>query len=431
MQRPIAYDITHLRHRRHYSAPTGIDKVDLAFADYFSRNSDQLCGIVHYGFRSPILFEPAKLSSIVMDLRERWRDDITLEDDAKYQELRSWLFDFSRETPRGNSSEGACHRLAANISSVLHTVKISVLRDRSRVIPEGARYLNIAQYALEIPIYFQWLSARPDLQKVFFIHDLLPLDRPEFWPRGYRERFERRIACAAKYGTAFVTASHYVRDRLHLELKNRGRTHIPIFTHHLPPPNAVSCDTLPMDQELANVPYFLMIGTLEPRKNHALLLEVWRELAHAGGKVPKLIFVGKRGWNNEQLIGNIERAVHCNVHVAEVSGLSNTALRALLSHARGVLIPSLAEGFGLPVVEALGAGAPVVASDIQVFREVASDCAIFLHTLDGLGWLETIRELSDETSALAKQARAAAARFKPTSDQIYFDRLNDFLGSLG
>ncbi|MHB8885466.1 MAG: glycosyltransferase family 4 protein [Methylovirgula sp.] len=430
MRRSIAYDVTHLIHRRRYAAPTGIEKVDLAFADYFSRNSDRLCGALHYGFGSPIIFDPTECTSILNDIRDRWREDAPLERDLQYQNLRAWLLNDARQPPRGRLNEGGWQRLAANSVSIFRTAKFSILQDRSRAIPKGAIYLNIAQYALEIPIYFQWLYKRQDLQKVFFIHDLLPLDHPEFWPSGHRERFERRMSCALKYGTAFITASNLVRDRLHTELKNQGRRNVPIFAGHLPTPNAVTRDIVPADPDLANASYFLVIGTLEPRKNHLLLLNIWRELVASGGEVPKLVFVGKRGWTNEQLVSVIERATHCRSHVAEVSGLVSSSIRELLLHAKGVLVPSEAEGFGLPIVESLSAGVPVVASDIPVFREVALDCAIFHHPLDGLGWLKTIRELSNEQSDLAKEARAAAARFTPTSNQTYFDHVEDFLGSL-
>ncbi len=430
MQRPIAYDITHLEHRLSYSAPSGIDKVDLAFAQHFSLNLKKLCAAVHYGFMDPIIFDPVRVTRVVNRVRSRWLEDASITEDLKYHELSRWLLNEVKQPPRENRQETAFRRIAANGRSLLRTAAFLLLRDHSRKIPEGAIYLNVAQHAFELSFHFRWLSKRRDLRPVFFIHDLLPLDFPEFWPAGHEERFERRVACAAEYGAAFITASQSVRDRLHAELVKRGRRDVPIFTHPLPPPNDISRDTAAADAELGKASYFLVVGTLEPRKNHLLLLSIWRELIASGGNVPKLVFVGKRGWSDEQIIATIEHPTKLASHVGEVSGLASSSLRELLIHAKAVLMPSLGEGFGLPVIEALSVGTPVVASDIPVFREIAGDCAIFHHPLDGMAWLRTIRELAEDGSLLTQKARAAAASFRPTSNQVYFDRVEEFLGSL-
>ncbi len=177
-------------------------------------------------------------------------------------------------------------------------------------------------------------------------------------------------------------------------------------------------------------PYFLMIGTIEPRKNHLLILNIWRELAARGGHVPKLILVGKRGWMNEHILHVLDQASTLYPHVAEVSGLGNASLKKLIVNARAVLMPSHAEGFGLPVVDALSAGTPVIASDIPALREASNGKAIFRHPIDAAGWLTAIQQLSDSANSLAKEARASAAAFQATTASEYFAEVKSFLCGL-
>ena len=80
--------------------------------------------------------------------------------------------------------------------------------------------------------------------------------------------------------------------------------------------------------------------------------------------------------------------------MVEAAGLSTAGLVELVAGARGLLMPSFAEGYGIPIVEALSLGTPVVASDIPVHREIAGGHAAFLHPLDGPGWRDAIRRLA-------------------------------------
>src|SRR5581483_8051415 len=128
-------------------------------------------------------------------------------------------------------------------------------------------------------------------------------------------------------------------------------------------------------------PYFVCVGTIEPRKNHLLLLNVWRRLAERlGAAAPRLVLVGQRGWENEQVIDMIERSPAVRGLVEERNDLSDAAMAKLLA---GALAPSFGEGYGLPLVEALALGVPALASDIPAFREVAGGVAELLDPLDG------------------------------------------------
>jgi glycosyltransferase involved in cell wall biosynthesis len=187
----------------------------------------------------------------------------------------------------------------------------------------------------------------------------------------------------------------------------------------------------PVDRDLAAHSYFVMCGTIEPRKNHLLLLNVWRELVKRNGaKAPKLLLIGDRGWDNENVIDLLERCHGVRDHVIEICGLSTPGLKRLLQGARALLMPSFAEGCGLPVVEALAAGAPVIASDIPSFREIGGSDFIGLSPIDGEGWLKTIQIFAD-ASRMERQAALAKMQVRrPVTWDSYFSQVENFLEHL-
>jgi len=135
-------------------------------------------------------------------------------------------------------------------------------------------------------------------------------------------------------------------------------------------------------------PYFICVGTIEPRKNHLLLLNLWRAMADKlpAAAIPRLIIVGRRGWENEQVIDMLERCPALRGHVEELNGCSDRRLQTLLRGARALLLPSFAEGYGMPVAEALSVGVPVICSDLPALREAGGEVPDFLDPLDGPAW---------------------------------------------
>jgi glycosyltransferase involved in cell wall biosynthesis len=122
--------------------------------------------------------------------------------------------------------------------------------------------------------------------------------------------------------------------------------------------------------------YALHVGTVEPRKNVPALLAAWRRLRAAGADPPPLVLCGGFGWKSEEVRQEIATAEREGwvVHLGYVGA---GELAALYAGAELVALPSFYEGFGLPAIEALSAGAPLVASDLPVLREVAGDAALY------------------------------------------------------
>jgi glycosyltransferase involved in cell wall biosynthesis len=145
-------------------------------------------------------------------------------------------------------------------------------------------------------------------------------------------------------------------------------------------------------------PYFLVLGTIEGRKNHQLLLEVWQGLVERLGEgAPKLVIVGSRGWQAEDVFRQLDSLGPLQSHVEERSNCSDEELAQLIAGARALLMPSLAEGYGLPVFEALELGTPVIAADLPVYHEVAGSIPVYLPLDDPASWEQAVIDyMADE-----------------------------------
>lgn len=118
-------------------------------------------------------------------------------------------------------------------------------------------------------------------------------------------------------------------------------------------------------------PYVLMVGTIEPRKNHKLVLEAYdKGLKRAGYNI---IFAGYMGWNMEEFARQLKEHSNYGQGVYHFEGLNDTAITYLYQNAKCLVFASYTEGFGLPIIEALQRGTPVVAADVPVLREVGGD----------------------------------------------------------
>jgi glycosyltransferase involved in cell wall biosynthesis len=158
-------------------------------------------------------------------------------------------------------------------------------------------------------------------------------------------------------------------------------------------------------------PYFVIIGTIEPKKNHLLLLNLWRQLrGKMGDETPRLIVIGRRGWENENIVDMLERSRAFAGFVEERGRLSDRDVITILGGARALLLPSFAEGYGLPLAEALSMGIPVICSDIPAFREVGGDVPEFLDPLDGPSWRKAIVDYATESS-LGRQAQLDRVKY--------------------
>jgi glycosyltransferase involved in cell wall biosynthesis len=281
-------------------------------------------------------------------------------------------------------------------------------------------WLHHRAYAMHL----RWLGARP----IFFIHDLLPISHPEYFPAGEKRVYLNGIRNALAIARGIVVNSRDTQAALLRCAQEIGLPCPPIAVAPLAPsivaPRAAGAP--PIDK-----PYFVCIGTIQPRKNHLLLLHLWRRLVEQqGDAAPRLYVVGQRGWECENVVDLLERCDQLKGFVYEENACSDARLATILRHARALLMPSFAEGYGLPVAEALAAGVPVIASDVPAFREIGGGVPEYLDSLDGRQWAELIREYARAGSARHAAQLERLAAFRPTTWAQHFAVVDRFIEAL-
>lgn len=322
--------------------PTGVDRVSLEHVRYFKRRAEAL---IRFGGRWVIPGEE--------DSRRLF--EALLDSDEVLLKRARWLL-------------GKSYIL------------------RHRVPRNGSIVLNSGHSGLQNFDYVR-RSQRYGLRPLYVLHDLIPITHPEYCREGEAELHRRRLDVMLTSSVALVVNSQATARILEAYAEVR-RLAVPAYIvaplapGRLPPPSLER----PMRE-----PYFVVLGTIEPRKNHLLLLHVWRQLVESGcGSIPRLVIIGQRGWECEQIEDLLERCESLRGHVREVNRCSDADLATWLAHAQALLFPSFEEGYGMPVVEALSLGVPVIASDLPVFRELAGVIPEYLDPLDGPAWKRAI-----------------------------------------
>ena len=218
-------------------------------------------------------------------------------------------------------------------------------------------------------------------QVVAVIYDLIPISHPQFCDASLVGIFQRWFEQAVTRVDGYVAISDTVRQHVQGYLQQHHPQHINAsqfsyfwlgsdFSASAPPSDE---DVDPaIRQALMNRPTYILVSTIEPRKNHSFLLDAFDLLWEQGVEV-NLAFIGKPGWKVERLLTRIRRHPQANKRLFQWQGLSDAALQYCYQHARMLVFPSQVEGFGLPIIESLANGLPVLASDTPIHREVGGE----------------------------------------------------------
>ena len=424
-QAPLIYDITRLVTRALNPSPNGIDRIDFTLARHFLSSPCERNRAFIFTCLGPRLAGSDVALRTIGGIEASWNEFIDASEDPIYESAVAALLGAKgREAPEKRMKRRFDAKLLAQNWRALRQWAFYQGPSLEHV-PEGAIYVNASQFLLDKPWFLRWLDRRKDVKPVFYVHDLLPIDFPEFFWPGEPERHELRMRNICRYGAGAIAGTQAVAHRLHAFAGEQGHGALPICVARPPVSHAFEMQEAP-DSRLADVSYFVVCGTIEPRKNHLMLLNVWRELA-TRGQAPKLVIVGKRGWLCENALDLLDRTEALRAHIVEVGGLSTPGLRRLLAGARALLMPSFAEGFGIPVAEAMAAGVPVIASDIEVFREIGGDALDYIDPLDGLGWLEVIEAYAGPDSRRRQEAMSRSARGQLSQKDEFLAEVDAFL----
>ena len=208
------------------------------------------------------------------------------------------------------------------------------------------------------------------------IHDVLFETHPQYFSRFFTWQSHITFRHAARRADVLCTVSQFSRDEL-VRLYGVAPQHIAVtcngvdFARFYP-----GTDGLAQVQALGLVPgaYLLTVGRLEPRKNHAALVRAYALLP---ADAPPLVIVGQRDFSYGALFDEIARLGLAS-RVRHIDNVADAALPALLRHAAVFVYPAFAEGFGMPVAEAMASGVPVITSNTTALPEVAGPGALLV-----------------------------------------------------
>jgi glycosyltransferase involved in cell wall biosynthesis len=267
--------------------------------------------------------------------------------------------------------------------------------------------------------------ARLDGRVVTFIHDLIPISHPEFNRPHAPDLHRVRLSKALTNSAGIIVNSDYTRACVSDYAASIEITPPPLSAAHLGARSVASV----YDHHEAARPYFVILGTIEPRKNHRLLLDIWKQLvAEKRDPVPLLYIVGKVGWDSSQLIDQLEDSHDLEPYVHLVHDASDAEVDGLISGSQALLFPSFVEGYGLPLVEALAHGVKAIASPLPPFIELAGDLPEYVDPSDTQRWKEQILNAMQEAPVSATERQQEVKRIELPTWADHFGKIETFIG---
>ncbi|MNK66103.1 GDP-mannose-dependent alpha-(1-6)-phosphatidylinositol monomannoside mannosyltransferase [compost metagenome] len=285
----------------------------------------------------------------------------------------------------------------------------------SAVLPEAAMpgYSRLTPLLRQIPGAYQarrWLEQKrfdqgraqaidlyhePSLWPLSFdgptvitLHDLTHLHYPETQPPARLREIERRVADGVRQASLILTDSQYIAEeaQAHFGLPAERFVVAPLgVAARFHPRSPEAIDAVLKTHGVEAREYFLCVGTLEPRKNLSLALRAHARLPESVRQRFPLLIVGMAGWQREQFSEELHQAL-ASGHVCLLGYLPDEHVAQLLAGARALIFPSLYEGFGLPVLEAMACGTPVILTRRSAMPEVAGSAGNYVEPdeTDGL-----------------------------------------------
>lgn len=265
------------------------------------------------------------------------------------------------------------------------------------------------------------------------VYDLLPQQHPEWFEDSLVAVSDRTIAAQAAHAEVVMaisadTATAFARFAAQHDLHPPGAHVIALGANAAGAPRtsdgsasdassaepAVSDVSMP--RELAGASYVLTVGTVEPRKNHATLLDVFDRLVLEHPDV-HLVVVGRPGWHNDEVIDRLSTHPELGVRLHWYRSADDALLGLLYDHARVVAVASITEGYGLPVIEAMSHGVPVVSSDGGALVEAGGELVERVAALDVDAWVATLgRYLRDDELVAERRVELARVEVPQWSD---------------
>ena len=256
------------------------------------------------------------------------------------------------------------------------------------------------------------------------IYDLVPLLHPDLVADGMATAFETWFRRALLESDGLVCISRAVADEVIAFVRKHDLPHrdgLRIGWWHLgsdipPPPDAKPNDALTAFLD-TDASVFLMVGTIEPRKRHAVALDAMERL-WAEGRDARLALLGKEGWRVEDFAQRLRKHPKNGHRLLWLDKASDGDIAAAYARSTALVFASVYEGYGLPVVEAARAGLGSVAADIPVLREVGGDGALYFAVDDPAALADALRDVADERRR-PDPSRTIALSWRESAEQLY------------
>lgn len=289
----------------------------------------------------------------------------------------------------------------------------------------GAFYINVGHTDIDLARLLDW-TRRSNVKPIYLIHDLIPLTHSEFCRVEAIERHRGRVINALFSAAGVIANSRATAAELESFGRHHGIALPPILSAWL----AGAALATPQVVPLKTGRHFVCVGTIEGRKNHFMLLKIWQRLvARLGTSAPKLVLIGQNGAEAGHVQNLLDRGIGLRDHVEILSRCPDAELGQRIRSARALLLPSFAEGFGLPVVEALSLGTPVIASDLPCFREIGQGIPTLLDPLDAIAWERMIMSFLEHSPEQLRQLRMLKS-YQPPTWASHFAAVEDWLEQL-
>lgn len=247
------------------------------------------------------------------------------------------------------------------------------------------------------------------------IHDLIPIFHPEWFPKG--DNTVRRVLDMLPPDAQVVTVSEATKQDFcgYTRIDPARVTPIQLAASpnlFYPVADPLALQAIRKQYNLGDSPYLLSLATFEPRKNIDHLVRCFAQLVQ-GGDIPaevKLVLVGTKGWKFDQIMNEVAQSEALRSRIVVTGFVPDEQLAALYSGALGFVYPSLYEGFGLPPLEAMQCGLPVITSSIPALAEVVGDATLAVPTTDVDALKQAMITLINSASVRAELSVKSRAR---------------------
>lgn len=266
-------------------------------------------------------------------------------------------------------------------------------------------------------------KCRSNIRYVAFVHDCIPLVYPDLCAEGVPTQYKAWLIEVSECACFLLANSNNTKLDVEKYARLEGCELPPVQVIYLNARFHLRKDKQEADQAgqvtsstlrlygLAAEKFVLLVSTIEPRKNHATVFEAWIRLVEMGSvkPVPKLVCVGKRGWKEGAIVAALERHPLLKQHVLLLTAVPDQHLSILYASCLFTVFPSLYEGWGLPVSEALSFSKVPIVSDVASHREAAGEFGIYFAPESSEELYSRVTELANSPSQREMGERAIAA----------------------